>query len=1234
MNDALAFIPMDRRQALAHGHDLPEHAVGAALFADISGFTPLTERLARTLGPLRGAEELTRHLFEVFTALITEVHSYRGSVIEFSGDAVTCWFDGDDGVRAAAAALAMQEAMRRLAALPGSSADLSVKVAVALGPVRRFVVGEPQYRLIDVLAGNTLNALAVAERLTRPGEIVIIGRGELEAHLAITEWQPAGEDGERVARVLGLRERLEPDPWPDLPVDTLSDEVVRPWLHGPVYEHLAQGSGQFLAGFRPAAALFLSFQGINYDRDDDAGTKLGAFVDWVQETVGRYEAAIIQLTIGDKGSYLYAAFGAPVIHRDDAARAVAAALELQRLPDHLDFVEAQRIGVAYGQMYTGAYGSATRRTYGVLSRKTNLAARLMGKAGPGGIICDDETYHHAKGRWAFEALPPVHVKGKDEPVAVYSPTGRLAEVEAAEQPLVGRTDEMRRLQELLRTLPHGTGRVVLIGGEAGIGKTRLVSELRRMAHAGRVEVLVGAGQAIERETPYRAWRDIFESFFGLQALPNVDSQLVRVRKIMENLTPERLEDLPLIEDVLNLGLSDTPAVAAFDPELRKARLFELLVALLRARLEAPLLLVLEDAQWLDSLSWEFAVHVSQVLCPETPCLLVVASRASDGENIEDSQIIVGSERLELKPLPPETIEALVTHYLDISPGTLPPDVATLMQERSGGNPFVAKELTRALLDRKLVRVGEGEDGEKRVVGASGIEIGTLLPDTLQGLILSRFDQLPSEQQALLKVAAVIGRTFASSALRATVAHLKVLEEFRPFYLRELTRQDFVHPDVRAQELTYLFNHIITHDVVYETLLFSQRRRVHRAVAGWFETTYRDRPQDFVNIIAHHYSNAAYGTGDTDLVSKAVHYLEAVIDQSTLLGAYREAIRASERILKVLLDGEAWNAKRAETLVRLGSLHEKTSGYAAATEHLQQGLQLARESGNGTVEVDALCKLCLVLTRQGKYAEAKTTGEQALKLAQSQDDISLGIALAHSSLGIIAAYGGDFGAARSHFELGVSVCRELGDRHQTAYLLNNLGLVAIYENELTRAATHLAEAYEAAKGLGNRELMARAQINLGLAAEKGGDYGAAELQYRDSLTIFREIGGQQEAVTLTLNLGDVASAQREWGKAWELFYEAFAEAQALNALPTALLALRGLAALLAERGHFERAAELLGLALRHPASNAEIEQNAEAVLKALETQLTPEGLEGALRRGQALDLSSVTALLAQVENHPS
>jgi DNA-binding response OmpR family regulator/predicted metal-dependent HD superfamily phosphohydrolase len=420
------YLPMDRRQALVRGESLPDRASGSALFADISGFTPLTAALARELGLRRGAEELTRLLNEVYGVLIAEVHRYGGNVIGFSGDAITCWLDGDTGQHAVACGLAMQAAMAPFTSVQtpaGTPVSLAIKVAVAAGPVRRFLVGDPDIQNVEVIAGRTLDHLADAEHQANRGEVVVTAEILEQAgnQLMVSEWRVDHETGQRFAVVAGLTGTVSDRPWPELPPNSLADSRCRPWLWPTVHQRVTSGTKQFLAELRPVAALFLQFGGIDYDADDGAGQKLDAFVRWVQTIIDHHQGTFVQLTVGDKGSYLYAAFGAPVAHQDDEVRAVRAALALELPPPELSFVTGIQMGLSRGRMRTGAYGSTTQRTYGALGDNTNLAARLM-QAAQGGILCDEGVYQAAHMHLGFEALPPIQVKGKVEPVAIYRPT--------------------------------------------------------------------------------------------------------------------------------------------------------------------------------------------------------------------------------------------------------------------------------------------------------------------------------------------------------------------------------------------------------------------------------------------------------------------------------------------------------------------------------------------------------------------------------------------------------------------------------------------------------------------------------------------------------------------------------------------------------------------------------------------------------------------------------------------
>ncbi|HXQ38098.1 MAG TPA: adenylate/guanylate cyclase domain-containing protein, partial [Anaerolineales bacterium] len=288
--------------------------------------------------------------------------------------------------------------------------------------------------------------LAETEHQARRGEILVASSGlaALEDKFVVSEWRGQQE----YAVVTGLMRDISSMPWPDLPQGAITEAQAKPWLLPVVFEKVQMGKSDLLSELRPAAALFLKFGGLDYDHEIDAGTKLDTFIRWVDATITPHHGALLQLTVGDKGSYLYIVFGAPIAHKDDAIQAVSAALELAKLPKSLAYITDLQIGLTYGQMRVGASGSSTQRTYTAVGDKTNLAARLMQAAVPqpsqgrqATIFCNDTIFEAAHEQYEFESMPPIFVKGKVQPVAIYRPIKELRETDKTAVNLLGRTVE-------------------------------------------------------------------------------------------------------------------------------------------------------------------------------------------------------------------------------------------------------------------------------------------------------------------------------------------------------------------------------------------------------------------------------------------------------------------------------------------------------------------------------------------------------------------------------------------------------------------------------------------------------------------------------------------------------------------------------------------------------------------------------------------------------------------------
>ncbi len=1167
----VAYIPMDRRQALAHGKNLPVRAVGAALFADISGFTKLTEMLAMELGPRHGAEELTRHLNLVYDALIAELHRFGGSVIGFSGDAITCWFDQAPGfeadpaeLRAAACALSMQQSMaqfKAVGAIPGKLLTLALKTAITVGPVRRFVVGDPQVQVIDTLAGSSLDRLAAAEHQAEKGEVILdeLALQALGDKAVIREWRK----GEETGQASGLLERLEVQvreaPWPPLPAAALDEDTVRPWLLHPVYERLKSGQGEFLAELRPAVALFLRFSGIDYDHDSAADQKLNRFICQVQMALRLYDGTLIQLTIGDKGSYLYAAFGAPVAHEDDPLRAVSAAQELLRLSSSTsnDIVDVQ-IGVTHGRMRTGAYGSSAHRTYGVLGDAVNLAARLMQAAAPGQVLVSAPIAERTDETFNWEKLPDLLVKGKADPVAVYRLVGlqvhksiRLQEPQYR-LPMVGRAEELAKIAQKLDLVLQGRGQIVGISAEAGMGKSRLVAEVVRL---GLGRGLVGYGgecQSYGTNASYLVWHNIWRGFFSIDPTQAQTDIIQDLAAQLAQIDPGLEQRLPLLSAALNLTIPDNELTQSFDAKLRKASLEALLIDCLRQRArETPMLIVLEDSHWLDPLSQDLLEVIASAVV-DLPVLLLMAYRPADTQRTQAPQLsqLGNFTQIELTEFTAEEAERLIRLKLEQAFGSsteIPADLMEKVTGRAQGNPFYIEELLNFIKDR-----GIGLHDSKALAALD-------FPASLYSLILSRIDQLSESFKTTLKVASVIGRLFPAAQIWGVYPQLGSFDRVKANldYLCELD----ITPLDAEPEQTYLFKHVITREVAYESLPFATRAMLHGLIGNYIERTQAGALDRVVDLLAHHY-------GLSDQLNKKREYLLKAGRAAQAEYANAAAIDYYQRLLPLLTEDEQvgvmlklgkvlevvgrWGEAgelyeqtlalteklqdqngRAWSQSARGELLRKQSRYGEASQWLLRAQKSFEDLGDPTGVGQVLHFRGTLAVQQGDNDSARNLYEQSLSIRRGlQDKENIGSLL--SNLAILAEYRGDFVASRKLHEEGLAIRREIGDKWAIAVSLNNLGNVILYLGDLSEARLRIEEAVALQREVGDRWYFANSLNNLGNVARAARDLQSAAGLYHESLLIYRDLRDKWALAYLFEDIGQLAALEGKLRRALTLF----------------------------------------------------------------------------------------------------
>jgi class 3 adenylate cyclase/predicted ATPase len=1205
----LDYVPVDRWQALLRGESLPTTTSGAVLFADISGFTPLTEGLSRSLGPTRGAEELSRQLNQVYDALIAEVDRYRGAVISFSGDAITCWFDDRDGgapARAVQCALLMQERMQAFSsiALPdGTTTALAMKAAVASGPARRFVVGDPDVQRIDTLAGNTVVRVAQAEHLAEKGDVVVDDATvqNLGDRLIVRETREDHDTHERFGVVSGLNTPVAPLPWPEVDISRVDETTIRPWLLPPIYERLKAGVGEFLTELRPGVIFFLRFEGIDYENDPQAGEKLDTFVRQVQVALRRYDGWLLQLTIGDKGSYLYGVFGTIVAHEDDDWRAASTMLALRRLSIESDIVRPVQIGISHGTLRAGAYGGSTRRTYGALGDEVNLAARLMQAAVPGEVLASLRVYLATSKAFQWETLAPVRVKGKSEPVRVFrlmdgEAEGTLYMLEPVYAlPMIGRAEELQIMLSHFEEAKAGRGQLVTITGAAGMGKSRLVAEFVRLTRARGMIGAGGACQSYGKGTSYLVWTGILRGLLGIRPTDTPEERLEKLRAELTRLDASLLPRLPLLGIALNIDIADNDYTATLEPQLRKSALEALILEIIRlraqevARTGSALALVLEDAHWLDESSRDLVQLLAQSL-DRWNLYLIIAQRPNDVNTLPG--ISVQPVELTLKEFTPQETQQLIAAKLeqfDQSDHMIAPALLAQITQRAGGNPFFVEELLNYLNDRGLILAENALQD---------------LPPSLQTLILSRIDQLTERQRITLKVASIIGRQFYLGQLYGYYPTLGELNQLQS----DLAYMDDVEItllDEPEPEIVYLFKHVMTYEVTYESLPYATRTQLHEQYAAFLEMGNQEK---LLDIIAYHYGRSAN-------IPKKRHYFrlageaaarryanDAAVDyftralemteQSDLPTRYA-LVKARERVLHAMAQregqmrdihtleqlAEAMNddARRAEALLRRGVYAKITSNLDEAVSALAQAAARARAASTREAEVEAVMEwgqtlffksdfsaaaerleaglgmaddyprqrayiqrtLAMIALRRGDFAAGREIYERVLPLFQELGD-RFGETIVYNDLGNIAFFEGQFRQAREHYERALAIRREIGYRYGVMQILNNLGAVVADENgDFALAIQYLREALLLARQIGDRNNEGMALNNLGFYGLMMGSYAEAQNFFDQALALAANAGHRSEEALFLHNLGMVAAAQGDFATAHRYYDQSLA-----------------------------------------------------------------------------------------------
>jgi ABC-type oligopeptide transport system substrate-binding subunit/class 3 adenylate cyclase len=745
-----------------------------------------------------------------------------------------------------------------------------------------------------------------------------------------------------------------PAPAPDVTAERLQRLVPKEFA-----ERLLATRGQVGKERRMVTLLFSDVKGStqmaeSLDPEEVMEIMDGAFGVLI-EPMTRYEGTLARLM----GDAILAFFGAPIAHEDDPERACRAGLEIiegaQKYAARLEEERGirgfnVRVGINTGLVVVGEVGSDLRVEYTAMGDAVNLAARMEGAAEPGTILITEDTHKLIAPLFETEALGPVQVKGKAEPVAVFrvlAPKAvprKVRGVAGLESPLVGREAELGALREAMERLQAGVGGIVTLVGEAGIGKSRLVAEAQKRTLAKVSEPSQGwsplqwvEGRCLSYGTSiaYLLWLDALRSLLDVSVEASPVAVRDGLRQWVRTLCPKHFDDVYLyLGRLMSLPLEaeEEATVRDLEGEQLKAGAFRAVEALVEgATQQCPLVIVCEDLHWADPTSVELLEDLL-ALTDSAPLLFICVFRPQTEHGCWRVRETVARRYrhrhtdLWLHPLSAAESETLVGNLLYVE--GLPPKLKERILSHAEGNPFYVEEIIRSLMDSRAIVWDEATGRWQATRDVADIAI----PDTLHGVLMARIDRLQEETKRVLQLAAVIGRIFLYRVLAEIAREERKLDD----HLLTLQREEMIRERARLPELEYIFKHHLTQEAAYNGLLKKKRRVYHRQVAEALERLFPERVEEQVGLLAHHWERA-------EEPEKAIKYLSHAGDQARLAYAHQEAIDSYQRALALLKKQQEYE-RAARTLMKLGLTYHSAFDFRRARQAYEEGFALWQRAG--------------------------------------------------------------------------------------------------------------------------------------------------------------------------------------------------------------------------------------------------------------------------------------------------
>ncbi len=765
---------------------------------------------------------------------------------------------------------------------------------------------------------------------------------------------------------------------------------------------------------------------------------------------------------------------------DAPQRAAHAAIAVQKLATRARLEDA-RLPVAIVAVHSALVDLARDADHVSIETDDAREARralqaILERAQPGRVIASMSASRFLARRFELVRL--------DDDVTAVAAWQVVRPTEAGHSRFVGRQEELRLLLERFERARAGHGQVVVLVGEAGVGKSRLVHELRRQVGAAATWV---EGQALSfgRAMAFHPVVDMLKRVFRIDDGDPEAVVIDKVRRAVHRLGDDLRDVLPFLHYVLNVDPGD-PAIATMDPRLRHAHIVRATHLLLERGAELrPHVLVLEDAHWADPATEDWITRLAEGLAAKR-AMLVVTARPGYRPPLGH---LTYQTALALSTLPSEDTVRVAAGVLGAD--RLPPALEALIVDKTDGNPFFVEELVRSLEERGVIQ----RRGDDVVVTRPLTDVR--LPDTIQDVIMARIERLAADPRRVLGVASVIGREFTRSLLGRVVGSSLAVDAA----LAELTTAGLIHERRLFPEVEHAFKHALTHDVAYASVPGDERRALHRRIAEAVETLHHDRVGDMALLLARHYSAA-------EDWSRALGYLVQAADRAArsfattdALALYDEALEAAARV-----PGDAAPATLMAIHQAKSNLYFVLSDFAQSYAAAASLRALARDTGDRAQEGVALAAQAWAATWGRNLSGAVAHAREAIALAQPIRADAV-LARAHFTVGFVRGVTGGISEAKAEIADALAASRAAGDHVHQSLALTVAGLIDSWEGRYPDADRLQLDGLTIARQHGLLVPLLFSAFLRGLTLTGKGSYDAALATFEEGLALAEKVGDE-------------------------------------------------------------------------------------------------------------------------------